>query len=618
MTGAFVESMFTGVLNQSISASWLIFAVILIRVCIKKIPKSLHYVLWALVAVRLLCPISIESPWSLVPVIEVSSQESEADSLAVGEQGYLDEMDYAKVVLQNMELEVPEQNKSDVSVEVLADEVVDLTDVSTSKGSFSIGSALLLAAGIWLLGIVVIVFSSVIGVIRLKNQVGASLQIGEQVWMCDAIQSPFILGLISPRIYVPSFITKEQLPLILAHENEHLKYRDHWWKPFGFAILTIHWFNPLVWIAYILMCRDMELACDERVIRHMGEAEKKQYSRSLLLCNNPRYLISACPVAFGEIGVKERVKSILDYKKPSIWMLGIGVCVCIIIAVCFMTNPKRITLNVDVEKVAKIELQSGSSGKEIEITDEDVILRITDHINKLEFQKKGSTAGHGGWSYWLTWYDAEGNEMESFTTVGENRIAKDDYFYQSVNGNLDEDYYKQLLQGIADTDEIIRYNGREYKKSTLCNATLRWLEMTEMERSLSSYFPPEFAVFAEKWGVTLDVEDVTPTSLTLKCTQSGGRPTGELQTGTWYVLQTWTQEYGWREVDYLPHEYEIAWTQEAWIIPMNDTCEWEVNWEWLYGELPEGKYRIGKEIMDFRDAGDYDSTIYYAEFEIVE
>ena len=170
----------------------------------------------------------------------------------------------------------------------------------------------------------------------------------------------------------------------------------------------------------------------------------------------------------------------------------------------------------------------------------------------------------------------------------------------------------------SERDDIIIYEGRIYKKAELCDATLQWLELSEMERLLSSYFPPEFMVFAREWGISLSVENVSSTGLTLKCTQSGGRPKGELQTGSWFVLEIWTQEYGWREVDYLPHEYEIAWTQEAWIIPMNDTCEWEVNWEWLYGELPEGKYRIGKEIMDFRDAGDYDSTIYYADFEIVK
>ena len=168
----------------------------------------------------------------------------------------------------------------------------------------------------------------------------------------------------------------------------------------------------------------------------------------------------------------------------------------------------------------------------------------------------------------------------------------------------------------SNLDEIITYKGKEYKKSELSNATLNWLELSEEDRMLSSYFPPEFLIIDEKWGVTLEAENVTANGLTLVCTQTGGKPTGSLQTGSWYIVEKWTQETGWKEVDYVPQEYDIAWTQEAYMIPMEDQAKWEVNWEWLYGELTTGKYRIGKEIMDFREAGNYDNAIYYAEFEI--
>ena len=162
-------------------------------------------------------------------------------------------------------------------------------------------------------------------------------------------------------------------------------------------------------------------------------------------------------------------------------------------------------------------------------------------------------------------------------------------------------------------EETITYNGKEYKKSELCNATLKWLELSKQERMLSSYFPPEFMIFDETWGITLTAENITPTSVTIKCTQSSGKPTGELQTGSWYILETWTKENGWQEA---PCFAEVAWTEEAWLIPKDDTCEWKVNWEWLYGEIPSGKYRIGKRIDDFRKSGDFDTAIYYAEFEI--
>lgn len=167
-----------------------------------------------------------------------------------------------------------------------------------------------------------------------------------------------------------------------------------------------------------------------------------------------------------------------------------------------------------------------------------------------------------------------------------------------------------------EAEETIIYNGKEYKKSELCNDTLYWLELSEEERIASSYMPPEFMEFIETWGVTLVAEDVTPTSLTIKCTQSGGEVTGELQTGSWFVLESWTQEDGWKEVDYVPQKYDVAWTEEAWKISTDATTEWKVNWEWLYGKLPAGKYRIGKEIMDFRATGDYNTMIYFAEFNI--
>ncbi len=165
--------------------------------------------------------------------------------------------------------------------------------------------------------------------------------------------------------------------------------------------------------------------------------------------------------------------------------------------------------------------------------------------------------------------------------------------------------------------ETITYNGKEYLKSELCDATLHWLELSEQERMYSSYLPPEFMIFEETWGITLAAENVTPEGLKIKCTQSAGGATGELQTGSWYIVENWTKENGWKEIPYVI-EGEISWTAEAWIIPMNDTCEWEVNWNWLYGSLPAGKYRIGKDIMDFRETGNYDNSIYFVEFEITD
>ena len=213
--------------------------------------------------------------------------------------------------------------------------------------------------------------------------------------------------------------------------------------------------------------------------------------------------------------------------------------------------------------------------------------------------------------------DVEEVETESFADNTSSNLESADA--DKVSSNLDStdaDATSNKSDSIEaeNAAEIIVYNGKEYKKSELSNATLNWLELSEKDRVLSSYFPPELMDFEETWGITLTVEEITPTSARIKCSQSNGEPTGELHTGSWYILEKWTQEYGWTEMPYVTDE-NIGWEDVAWVIPMEDTVEWEVNWEWLYGTLPAGKYRIGKSITDFRTTGDYDTKTYYGEFE---
>lgn len=227
--------------------------------------------------------------------------------------------------------------------------------------------------------------------------------------------------------------------------------------------------------------------------------------------------------------------------------------------------------------------------------------------------------GYPNGSNWSISLNVENEDSYTDVVVGDEIV----FYYDGMAMETDplkvSTVYAITLKTPADrtinetNEELITYNGKEYSKSELSNATLQWLELSEQERLLSSYMPPEFMKFEETWGITLTAEKVTPTSMIIKCIQSGGEPTGELQTGTWYILEIWTKENGWQEA---PCFAEVTWTEEAWIIPMNNSCEWEVDWEGLYGTLLTGKYRIGKEIMDFRSSGDYDTAIYFAEFEI--
>ena len=305
---------FLSILNASISASWLVLVVIALRFALKKAPKAIHCALWALVAIRLLCPITIESEFSLMPSGQTVSddyltQESASDSGAA--------------VLEIVDNPVYPQ---DVEVPL----VLPAHRMERSIFRWNV---------IWPVGVAAMAVYALISYLRLRKKIAASIPIADGVLLCDYIGSPFILGVCRPKIYLPSELEQETIDHVLAHERAHLARHDHWWKPLGFALLSLHWFNPVMWVAYILLCRDIELACDEKVIKDLDAAKKKSYSAALLQCAVGRGMIAACPLAFGEVGVKERVKTVLNYKKPAFWVIVLAVILCGVVAVCFLTDP---------------------------------------------------------------------------------------------------------------------------------------------------------------------------------------------------------------------------------------------------------------------------------------
>ena len=311
-----MDTLFLKILNMSISALWLILAVILLRLVLKKAPKWINVLLWALVAVRLLCPISFESPLSLVPNAEPIPQE-----IFVAEP--------------------PQNHESPVFHPIETPNLPDTPSVSIDGSIEQIQWKFVFATFGWPFGVVTLLVYASISCLRVKSNVKASLHLWDNIWICDDIQTPFILGVFIPKIYIPSGVDESQIPHIIAHENAHLKRLDHWWKPLGFAVLAVHWFNPLVWVAYILLCRDIELACDEKVIRKMNQGESIAYSEALLSCSVNRRMVMVCPIAFGEVGVKERVQRVLHYRKPAFWLIVSAVIVCIVVAICFLTNPSK-------------------------------------------------------------------------------------------------------------------------------------------------------------------------------------------------------------------------------------------------------------------------------------
>ncbi len=316
-----MEAVFLKVLNMSITASYLVLAVILARLLLKKAPKFITVILWGLVAVRLICPFSLSSVLSLVPSGET-------------------------VPVDIMYADTPQIYSGISSVNTVVNNVVMpqfYPDHMYSANPLQI--IIPIVSVIWVIGIAAMLLYMLISYIRIRLKVREAVGLEGNIYECDRIDTPFILGVIKPKIYLSSAMAECDREYVIAHERAHLKRRDHLWKPLGFLLLMVYWFNPILWVAYILLCRDIELACDEKVIRSMGEGIKKPYSDALINCSVPRKMITACPVAFGETGVKGRIKSVLNYKKPAFWVIIVAVVLSIAVAVCFMTNPygKNIT-----------------------------------------------------------------------------------------------------------------------------------------------------------------------------------------------------------------------------------------------------------------------------------
>ena len=332
-----MSGIFLKLLNLSISASWLVLVVLALRLVLKRAPKWVNVLLWGMVALRLMLPFSIESALSLIPSAETLSPE-------------VVRFDPAPTITSGVEFIDNAVNPS-------------LSESFAAAPLASVNPLYVwtyLAGWVWLIGLAAMLAYALVSYLRLRRRVRASIPLRENIYVCDEVPSPFILGIVHPRIYLPSALDETQRGSVLSHERAHLARRDHWWKPLGYALLAVYWFNPLLWLAYTLLCRDIELACDERVLRGMDAGQVKDYSSALLACSVPRRMIAACPLAFGEVGVGARVKNALRYKKPAFWVVAVSVVVCTVVAVCFLTNPERATMkwakSLRVEDVARIEL----------------------------------------------------------------------------------------------------------------------------------------------------------------------------------------------------------------------------------------------------------------------
>lgn len=322
-----MSELFLKIVNMSISASWVVIAVLTLRFCLKKAPKWVNVLLWGIVAVRMVFPFSIESVLSLIPSAETISPTIMMEQSPSVQTG------------------VPALNH--VINPVISGSFTPAPGASANPLQIWIP----VLAGIWLFGIAALFLYSAVSYWRLRRKVCEAVILRGNIYQSEKVCSPFVLGIIRPKIYLPYHMDSREMDHVIAHEQTHIRRKDHWWKPLGFLLLTTHWFNPLMWLSYILLCQDIELACDEKVIRKMSNEQRADYTQALVACSVDRRLITACPLAFGEIGVKERVKSVMNYKKPAFWIVLASVIVCAVIAVCFLTNPIGFQFDVSANTI---------------------------------------------------------------------------------------------------------------------------------------------------------------------------------------------------------------------------------------------------------------------------
>lgn len=425
-----MDDVFLKLVNLSISASWLILAVLVLRVVLKKAPKWVMPLLWGVVALRLVCLFSIESALSLIPSAETIPSEivTETREPVLYEQATLD-------IVTNPTL----PSAAEVPVGVSRQQ---------AQVDFNIYSVL------WLAGMAALLVHALVSAEKLKRKLATAILLRDDIYESEFVDSPFVFGVVKPNIYLPMHMDEGTAAYVIAHERAHLARRDHWWKVLGYLVLALHWFNPLVWVAYILFCRDIELACDEKVVKGLDGAARADYSQALLSCAAPKRAVAACPLAFGEGNIKTRVKSALHYKKPAFWVAAAAVLAVVIVAVCFLTNPKseRGSLvwaqKLNAADVASIELYVPAEGKarQYKKLGTEEMAQAVELINSSRgtYIEKPETV-YGGLPVWFLLTMDDGTVHAVGSVVGHYLIIDGDTFDADVENQAEWENY--VLKG---------------------------------------------------------------------------------------------------------------------------------------------------------------------------
>ena len=425
-----MDDVFLKLVNLSISASWLILAVLVLRVVLKKAPKWVMPLLWGVVALRLVCLFSIESALSLIPSAETIPSEivTETREPVLYEQATLD-------IVTNPTL----PSAAEVPVGVSRQQ---------AQVDFNIYSVL------WLAGMAALLVHALVSAGKLKRKLATAILLRDNIYESEFVDSPFVFGVVKPNIYLPMHMDEGTAAYVIAHECAHLARRDHWWKVLGYLVLALHWFNPLVWVAYILFCRDIELACDEKVVKGLDGAARADYSQALLSCAAPKRAVAACPLAFGEGNIKTRVKSALHYKKPAFWVAAAAVLAVVIVAVCFLTNPRSElgslvwAQKLNAADVASIELYVPAEGeaRQYKKLDTEEMAQAVELINSSRgtYIEKPETV-YAGLPVWFLLTMDDGTVHAVGSVVGHYLIIDGDTFDADVENQAEWENY--VLKG---------------------------------------------------------------------------------------------------------------------------------------------------------------------------
>lgn len=623
------EAIFQKVLEMSLTASWIALAVILVRLVFPKAPKWSLCLLWGLVALRLMCPFAPESEISLAPRPE--RVEQIIVTVTGTTAGELD----------------PEQ-------------IPQVTPSPGNKPNENPGHSApaLPQSRIWAFGVLGMLSYALGSILLLKRRMGEATLLRDNLWQSERAESPFVLGFLRPRIYLPYHIRPEDLPHVIAHEQAHIRRLDHWWKPLGFLLLAVHWFNPVLWVSYILLCRDIEGACDEKVISSMEKQEKQAYSTALLHCSVRRSVIAACPLAFGEVGVKERVKHVMKFKKPSILMLAIAILICVAVGGCFLTDP----VDSPEETEPPVETRMINLNGILYIDSGEILSEIPENTTTgtLHTQVEGRPQNHnqgnfdcvgcdwvlvipdGGpieyavrineqWhlftpevrefpEYWLTVGDTDVWQITVYSGSTSATFFREDFtpYAKGEQVRLDTLTGTEYLFGTAITaknakgQEIwsIAVSGQEYGTGAQEIVSGDWIitpvHNAQEREALKARYAQSNVETSVNWGIEPLVKNVTPAGLDLFLFRYGKPEDPVVMASENYLLYQLKNGL-WEQIAVVPADWSdgerLRELRVADDDEIGDAVRLKLNWEALCGPLPSGTYRISTDVAQLDGAG---------------